>query len=1021
MPHIPICSRFSIIQSLLLTAVLLPAQDVDQPLYEPTYRKHHTEPASLTAADWVGPDGIVYPRFSGVGADFDTSTWHTIDLDDGDLGQAADGDITAELRAAIAAAEEPPGGAGGTVIQIAAGTFQLSEPVAIFFDNVLIQGAGSDAGGTRIELSLPVPMTEAGSADPIGKPMIVPHLYRGAFSRYGSATVIVDPRFRYGSSTTRDAGPVSSTLQEVYLVIHDTLPDSEGDLDDPVERRIWNRGNNSNPIPTLGFDGEDFYNHRDRFDVGPGGSLTCHIDVHYSDGSVRSGDPVTIPVDYGATDYIRDHDSDGGATGFFWCVGGLRNDWSWRAHLVEPARRGDTSIRIDDLDDLVVGSTIDLTTDWYPGFKGVDDSNKNTTAIDRAERAQTFVITAIDTASKTLTLDQPLRYSIATVEHSEIQHEHPIWRFGISDIAFLQTTDHWQSFIDATDGINHLLLEDLIIDDIGRSALWLPSIKHGTVRRVRCREVRWPSTGGASGYVGGGGCNDLLYDQVSITNHRHAPNFHGGNNIVVRNSWFDMCDGQLHAGLSRDLLYENVRINADRSASGYAWTTMDWQNALNGGGNGDHVVFVDCDLQGKDGGLYFGGRQEAAIIAYNRITADDGSPVVVRGGSSDHLLYRNTLIVEDRFLPALTFGGRRDPRGQSDDDSADHNAGIEMVDNRIYGGNGLLADGIAGASDHSSLARSYGNVVLPIDQEAARPGLPSAFLTDPDTNRGSLYLTQQAHADGMTPQDGVYHPEVDAAADRLRSEGALVAQVNFSDDEDHVGGDWLLEDMDSYGERDAGWTYGWEDAIPGKRTDGYGHRNILYRTYARYSSDDHVWSIALPAGKYDVFLAIGGARYGSRSGTDTKIYDWPWDLSAYRVLDRSFALNDRTYDDTDLQQPTGHIAEEWREGVTNAGDRFDPQWISSVAVADAGDGTGKLTFRRHGSADDSGAICFIQIYEHAEQDLSSRRISIGRFAEKSWFCEPAAPSSSQTATSQHFEGLDPAVDHLLDFRPDGDS
>ena len=291
MPHIPICSRFSIIQSLLLTAVLLPAQDVDQPLYEPTYRKHHTEPASLTAADWVGPDGIVYPRFSGVGADFDTSTWHTIDLDDGDLGQAADGDITAELRAAIAAAEEPPGGAGGTVIQIAAGTFQLSEPVAIFFDNVLIQGAGSGAGGTRIELSLPVPMTEAGSADPIGKPMIVPHLYRGAFSRYGSATVIVDPRFRYGSSTTRDAGPVSSTLQEVYLVIHDTLPDGEGDLDDPVERRIWNRGNNINPIPTLGFDGEDFYNHRDRFDVGPGGSLTCHIDVHYSDGSVRSGDP----------------------------------------------------------------------------------------------------------------------------------------------------------------------------------------------------------------------------------------------------------------------------------------------------------------------------------------------------------------------------------------------------------------------------------------------------------------------------------------------------------------------------------------------------------------------------------------------------------------------------------------------------------------------------------------------------------------------------------------------------------
>ncbi|MBS1368629.1 MAG: hypothetical protein HPZ91_01620 [Lentisphaeria bacterium] len=131
----------------------LPSDPVPPP-WKPQYKIRPEEKAKLTAADFPGPDGIVYPDFTYAGARNEIlkragRTKIRLNVKDGE-------DIARPLRQAIDALP-----ADGGTVEIPAGSFRMGEMVTVTKDFVTIKGAGSgrtrldftyDAGENRVDL-----------------------------------------------------------------------------------------------------------------------------------------------------------------------------------------------------------------------------------------------------------------------------------------------------------------------------------------------------------------------------------------------------------------------------------------------------------------------------------------------------------------------------------------------------------------------------------------------------------------------------------------------------------------------------------------------------------------------------------------------------------------------------------------------------------------------------------------------------------------------------------------------------
>jgi hypothetical protein len=104
-----------------------------------------------------------------------------------------------------------------------------------------------------------------------------------------------------------------------------------------------------------------------------------------------------------------------------------------------------------------------------------------------------------------------------------------------------------------------------------------------------------------------------------------------------------------------------------------------------------------------------GGMNENWLILYNRFVVDSGSGVFAKTFSFDHTVKGNVFVLRYQRQPAVTL------------DTGDC-TGVELLDNRLYGGNGEMYQGVP------DLAADSGNEVLPL-QDAPRPepSVPSIF------------------------------------------------------------------------------------------------------------------------------------------------------------------------------------------------------------------------------------------------------------------------------------------------------
>lgn len=136
----------------LLLGLLLPAGLVSaQSTWSSQYKINPWDTARLTAADIVGPDGIVYPDWTGVGVsggipDINNSTvrsgYSVYDVTA--YGAVGDGVTNADaaVAAAAGAAKAHAASGGKAILYFPAGTFLLTQQIVIDQSRVVVDGAG---------------------------------------------------------------------------------------------------------------------------------------------------------------------------------------------------------------------------------------------------------------------------------------------------------------------------------------------------------------------------------------------------------------------------------------------------------------------------------------------------------------------------------------------------------------------------------------------------------------------------------------------------------------------------------------------------------------------------------------------------------------------------------------------------------------------------------------------------------------------------------------------------------------
>jgi hypothetical protein len=97
------------------------------------------------------------------------------------------------------------------------------------------------------------------------------------------------------------------------------------------------------------------------------------------------------------------------------------------------------------------------------------------------------------------------------------------------------------------------------------------------------------------------------------------------------------------------------------------------------------------------------------LILYNRFIADTGPGVSAKTASFDHIIKGNVFVLKDKKSPMVQLG-------------TPDCIGIEIIGNKLYGGNGRL---LAGKASHTVVKE---NKALPLgDAPRPAPNVPSIY------------------------------------------------------------------------------------------------------------------------------------------------------------------------------------------------------------------------------------------------------------------------------------------------------
>ncbi|MCR4574944.1 MAG: right-handed parallel beta-helix repeat-containing protein [Lentisphaeria bacterium] len=569
-----------------------------EPPWKPLYNIKPSETAKLTAADVVGPDGVVYPNWTRCGMEGGIPV-----IPDGvnirDFGGIANDDIDdqpAFATACAAAAKD------GRAVILNEGTYILKTPVnVISSDGVVIRGQGM--GKTVIKFVYALPSNGIRFAWP----------EEGADLKPGCAMEV----------HTRPKGLRMITVEANGTNIH-----------------TWKAGQHSGNTFNTTF----WYGSLAKAMKGDG-NVTLKAVASYTDGkTLETSVTANYKTDPNDRETVRNNSQAWRAAINF--LG--RNRPNSNAKLAQDGHRGDTVIHL-------VPNNLNLKPGDHlmidgPATKRWKELTQNA-CLWGTYRRYAVRVKAVDGTA--VTLEQPLRIEFPVIDGSSVTVVEPIQRCGVENLTIEQTEDLWISTVLFTNAWN-CWAKNVEVIKCGRFPVYGQQAKFCEIRDSVFRDA-WFKGGGGTAYTGWEHSWDCLIDGIETFEYRHAPLFQwSASGCVIRNGVFHNSDAQWHSGWTNENLIENCVIESVQAHGAYGfgmWASPPEDSAH--GPNGPRNVVYNCDITSPRAGLWMGGMNECWLILNNRFHVKNGPGVFAKTCSFDHIIRNNVFIIDDKEQPAV--------------------------------------------------------------------------------------------------------------------------------------------------------------------------------------------------------------------------------------------------------------------------------------------------------------------------------------------------------------------------------
>jgi hypothetical protein len=418
--------------------------------------------------------------------------------------------------------------------------------------------------------------------------------------------------------------------------------------------------------------------------------------AEYKDGSKLTGE---IPIILDSTFDDRQSAPDSRAVITF----AGRGNSGKRLNLIEDGKRGDMKLELESTEGLQAGDCILIDG---PATERWKELTKNACKWGMYRRYEVIIE---DIQGKTITLNQPLRIEFPVIDGSYVQKIIPIQRCGVEDFYLEQTENLWISSVVFSHGWN-CWGRGVTVKKCGRFPIYGSMAKWCEIRDCVFDDA-WFKGGGGTAYTGWENSWDCLIENIETYRMRHAPLFQwAASGNVIRKSVFHESDGQWHAGWTNENLMEQCVIESVRGHGGYGfglWASPPEDAAH--GPNGPRNVVYNCDISSVRAGLWMGGMNENWLILHNRFIVEEGQGVFAKTASFDHIIRDNVFVLKDEESP-MVFLATPDC------------IGVEIVSNKLYGGNGKFISGTG------KPALMEGNEALPLDDAPGpTPEVPSIY------------------------------------------------------------------------------------------------------------------------------------------------------------------------------------------------------------------------------------------------------------------------------------------------------
>jgi hypothetical protein len=560
--------------------------------WERQYKIKPNEKARLTAADVIGPDGIVYPDWTKCGVQGGIPEVEAV-VSIEDFGAKANDQIDdseALTKACLAA-----GKMGGGAVLLAEGLYYLDRMVTIRHNNVVIRGKGSGKTNLIFRYSIP-----------------------------DNGVVFYNPSEggKVGRNTRIEMHSKAAGLMKMTIMVDDMVIGQ------------WSRSKHSGNTFSFTVYGRNVIGK-----ISDGKHVLKGI-AEYKDGT-KCTEEISIILDsaFKDTRIVADTRAAITFTG--------RGTAGRKLKLTKDSKRGDMKLELESTDGLRIGDCIFIDG---PATKRWKKLTQN--ACQWGSYRQYEVVIS-DIKNNTVTINQPLRIEFPVIDGSYVQKVIPIQRCGIESLRIEQTENLWISTVVFYHGWN-CWAKDVTVKKCGRFPVYGSMAKWCEIRDCVFDDA-WFKGGGGTAYTGWDRCWDCLIENVETFKMRHAPLFQwAASGCVIRKSIFHESDGQWHAGWTNENLIEQCVIESVRGHGGYGygmWASPPKDTAH--GPNGPRNVVYNCDVSSPRAGVWMGGMNENWLILYNRFIADSGPGVSAQTASFDHIIKDNVFILKDGKSPMV--------------------------------------------------------------------------------------------------------------------------------------------------------------------------------------------------------------------------------------------------------------------------------------------------------------------------------------------------------------------------------